>query len=83
MHKTTERFWYCFENLPPNIQKTAEKNFELLKSDPKHPSLHFKKVGKLWSVRIGLNYRALAYENEDDFIWIWLGDHNEYMRLIR
>jgi len=29
--------------LPKPIQKLADKNFELLKTNPFHPSLHFKK----------------------------------------
>lgn len=48
MHRTTDRFWKNFENLPMHIQKLAEENFQLLKNNPKHPSLHFKKVGKFW-----------------------------------
>lgn len=66
MHKTTQRFWRCFNELPEAIQNLARKNFELLKSDSNHPSLHFKKVGKLWSARIGINYRALALKDEED-----------------
>jgi len=83
MHKTTNRFWKCFEKLPPHIQDLAKDNFELLEKNMKHPSLHFKKVGKLWSARIGLNYRALAFEDGDDFIWVWMGAHDEYMRMIK
>jgi len=43
------------------------------------PSLHFKRVGRLWSVRIGLSYRALAVEDGTDFIWVWIGTHDEYV----
>jgi len=53
MHSTTTRFWECFEELPEAVKNTAKKNFDLLKIDPLHPSLHFKKVGDFWSVRIG------------------------------
>ena len=83
MHQTTERFWKYFENLPEPVQKTAKKNFRLLKVDPWHPSLHFKKVGKFWSARVGINYRALAVEDSGDFIWVWIGTHDEYERLIK
>ncbi|GAK56768.1 hypothetical protein U27_03732 [Candidatus Vecturithrix granuli] len=83
MHKTTGRFWKCFEKLPAHIQELAEDNFELLKNDPKHPSLHFKKIGEFWSARVGLNYRALAFEDGEDFIWVWVGTHDEYMRIIQ
>jgi hypothetical protein len=38
-----------YEQLPPDIQKLADRSFELLKRDARHPSLHFKKVGRFWS----------------------------------
>lgn len=83
MHRTTNRFWKCFENLPNPVQKVSKKNFEILKANPLHPSLHFKKVGKFWSVRAGINHRALAVEDGEDFIWVWIGIHNEYDRMIK
>jgi len=83
MHRTTNRFWNGFENLPELVKKTSKKNFELLKRNPSHPSLHFKKVGKLWSVRAGMNHRALAFEDGEDFIWVWIGTHDEYERMIK
>ncbi|OQA14590.1 MAG: hypothetical protein BWY64_03182 [bacterium ADurb.Bin363] len=52
-----------------------------MQSNPKHPSLHFKKVGKYWSVRIGINYRAIAFEEENDFRWVWIGTHAEYNQI--
>lgn len=83
MHRTTNRFWKCIENLPEHIQRISKKNFELLKTNPSHPSLHFKKVGKLWSVRAGMNHRALAVEDGKEFIWVWVGTHDEYERMIK
>jgi hypothetical protein len=56
IHKATPRFWACLEQLPLPIQKLAHKNYNLLKEDPKYPSLHFKKVGKVWSARVGIQY---------------------------
>ena len=83
MHRTTARFWTCLGRLPEAVQRVARQNFELLKENPAHPSLHFKKVGKLWSVRAGINHRALAVEDGADFIWVWIGPHDEYQRLIK
>jgi len=83
MHRATTRFWKLFEALPQDLQKTARRNFELLKIDPLHPSLHFKKVGKFWSIRVGLNHRALAIKEGQDFIWVWIGDHGDYDRMSR
>ena len=83
MHRTTRRFWNLFQLLPLPIQKIAQENFAVLKENLHHPSLHFKKVGKLWSVRIGLDYRAIAVEDGSDFIWVWIGTHNEYKEMIK
>jgi hypothetical protein len=83
MHRTTERFWECYSNLPPDIQELADKSFRLLQDNPQHPSLHFKRVGGFWSARVGLAHRALAVPDGDDFIWVWIGTHDEYERIIR
>ena len=82
MHRTTPRFWRHFEQLPRPVQRIARRNFRLLIENPQHPALHFKKVGKFWSVRVGLDYRALAVEDGGDFIWVWIGKHDGYDRLI-
>jgi hypothetical protein len=83
MHRTTARFWTSLARLPEPIQRVARQNFALLKVNPAHPSLHFKKIGKLWSARVGINYRAVAVEDGADFIWVWVGPHDEYQRLIK
>jgi len=82
MHRTTVRFWKCFERLPAPVKNLAKQNFQLLKNDPWHPSLHFKKIGKFWSARVGINHRALAVKDREAFIWVWIGGHDEYERLI-
>lgn len=83
MHRATRRFWMHFHRLPKNVQELARKNFSLLGESPWHPSLHFKKAGKFRSVRVGLAHRALAVEDGDDFIWVWIGTHDEYQRLLK
>jgi hypothetical protein len=52
-HTASVRFWALYEALPKPVRAVADKNFQLLKLDPKHPSLHFKRIGKVWSVRVG------------------------------
>ena len=83
MHRSTARFRKCFQRLPVNIQDLSNKCFYLLKLNPRHPSLHFKKIEKFWSVRVGINHRALAIEDDEDFIWVWIGNHEEYERMIK
>lgn len=82
MHRTGPRFWECLAALPVPIQELATQKFQLLKGNPWHPSLHFKKVGELWSARVGLAYRALAVGDGENFIWVWIGTHDEYERMI-
>jgi hypothetical protein len=47
-----------------------------------YPSLHFKKVGRFWSARVGAHYRAVAVEDGPDLVWFWLGTHAEYDTII-
>lgn len=72
----------AYDLLPESIQRIANKNFALLRSDPFHPSLHFKRVGRYWSARIGNDYRAVAVRDGDDLVWFWIGTHAEYDRLL-
>jgi len=30
-----------------------------------------------------MSHRALAIEDGGDFLWVWIGSHDEYMRLIK
>jgi hypothetical protein len=63
-HLATPGFWFHNRQLPDEIRELADKCFELLKNDPMHPSLRFKKVGKMWLARVGLRFRALARERD-------------------
>ena len=80
-HVATPEFWDCYKRLPDAVRNTADRNFQLLKDDPQYPSLHFKKVGRFWSARVGIHYRALAVESGEDLVWFWIGLHAEYDRL--
>lgn len=68
--------------LPASVRELANKAFELLKADPQHPSLHFKKVGRFRSARVGLHHRALAVEAPDGLLWFWIGTRAEYDKLV-
>ena len=82
-HFASPAFWQAYAKLPENVRALADKNYALLKDNPQHPSLHFKKVGRFWSTRIGLRYRALAVEVDDGLLWFWIGSHADYDALIR
>jgi hypothetical protein len=81
-HLAASAFWKSYERLPLNIRQLADRQFDLLKENPRHPSLHFKKIGKYRSVRIGLLYRALAVEVADGLLWFWIGSHSDYDKLL-
>jgi hypothetical protein len=83
MHLTSSRFWDCYRRLPADVRYRAERSFDLLKKNPRHPSLCLKKVGDLWSVRVGRSHRAIAVEDQRGFVWFWIGTHDEYERILR
>ncbi|MCG3167790.1 MAG: hypothetical protein POELPBGB_03585 [Bacteroidia bacterium] len=81
-----KKFWDSYAELPKEIQKLADKAYELFKNNPQHPSLHFKKIGKkqpVYSARITENFRTLGYLIDGNIYWFWIGDHNSYDKLIK
>lgn len=81
-HHTTGDFWAAYNGLPSRVRRVADANYELLRSDPRHSSLHFKRVGRLRSVRVGIGTRALAIDG-DGPIWFWISTHADYDRILR
>lgn len=81
-HRASRKFWRLYEALPAPVRDLADKSFELLKRDPRHNSLRLKKVGGFWSVRVGSGHRALAVQEGAVLVWFWIGDHDEYNRII-
>ena len=87
-HFTTSSFWKLHDQLPDHIQQLAKKNYELLKVDQKHPSLHFKKLSgggkhQYCSARVGDHYRAICILDSDDAVWFWIGSHEAYNKLLK
>lgn len=81
-HYASPDFWACYRTLPEEVRKVADEAFERLKRNPRHPSLHFKKVGRYRSARVGSSYRALAIEAAGDLVWFWIGSHADYDKLL-
>ncbi|MGI8481096.1 MAG: hypothetical protein ACR2MF_03370 [Chthoniobacterales bacterium] len=71
-------FWKCYEQLPQHVQKLADKNFALLNSNPRHPSLGLRKKGRVHTVEVGRSYRAIARERNGEYYWFWIGTHEAY-----
>jgi hypothetical protein len=80
---TTSEFWRCYSGLPSPVKRLARKTYRLWAQDPDHRSLRFKKVGNVWSVRVGLEYRAVGLFKDDTVYWFWIGPHDEYERLLK
>jgi len=83
--RATRQFWRLFHALPATTQREAQRAYRIFQTNPLHPALHFKKLegeDSIYSVRIGLGYRALAAVNRDRVIWYWIGSHSEYDRLV-
>lgn len=81
-HFASPDFWAYYQELPEDVRELADKNFELLRANSRHPSLQFKKIGKYRSVRVGLHHRALAIESPEGLVWFWIGSHSDYDRLL-
>jgi len=79
------RFRKAFQQLPKNIKEQAKKTYKLWKQDPFYPSLEFKRVFPsrlIYSVRIGLKWRALGVRKNDIIVWFWIGSHADYDKLL-
>ena len=80
--RTTRRL---FSDLPLDAQRDANRGYRLFQSNPAHPGLQFKKLegtDDIYSIRIGLDYRALAVMKHGGVVWYWIGNHSEYDRLV-
>jgi hypothetical protein len=83
-HFATSAFWFEYRRLPAHVRVLADKNFALLRTDPHHPFLRLKQVGKhLWSARVGLHYRALARQRQEGLVWVWIGHHSVYDQILK
>ena len=81
-HFATPSFWSAYRALPDEVRNVADKNFDLLKANPRHPSLRLKKIGAFWSARVGRGHRAVARDRPEGLVWFWIGPHDQYDRLI-
>ena len=83
-HRATTTFWRLYRSMPEAIQQAADRQYRLLRANPQHPSLRLKPVGRGWSARVTSDYRVLGRRQPDGtFVWIWIGSHAEYDKLIR
>lgn len=79
------QFRPLLRQLPADVRQQARAAYRQFKRDPYHPSLHFKKLrDRLYSARIGRQYRALGImRGSDTIVWYWIGHHAEYDKLLK
>jgi hypothetical protein len=84
--RRTRRFRELLRALPDDVRRQAYSAYRQFKHDPYHPGPHFKRVSskkQLYSVRIGISYRALGLREQDDLmVWFWIGSHADYDKLV-
>jgi len=74
-----------FRALPSEVQNLAVKNYRLWRRDPRHPSLRFRRLQgseDRFSVRVRDHYRTLGTRAGEKMIWVWIGTHSDYDRLV-
>ena len=84
--QATRKFWKFYARLHRNVQRRARKAYQMWKVNSHHPSLHFKRVDDeepIYSVRVSDDYRVLGFLEGDTIIWYWIGNHDEYARLLK
>lgn len=82
---TTDSFRRLYRQLPADVQQAALKAYQLWRADPFHKSLRFKRVHPtqpIYSVRVGLGWRAVGVRQGDAVVWHWIGSHADYDRLL-
>ena len=70
--RLTRQFRRAFADLPDDVKERARDAYRLFRDNPDHPSLRFKRVhptDPIYSVRIGLGYRAVGVMEGDTIYW--------------
>jgi hypothetical protein len=86
--KANRQFWKLFEKLPKRVQLEAKSLYRIWLHNPGHPSLRFKKIAvshglPVYSIRVGLRWRALGILDDDILKWFWIGSHEAYNEIIK
>ena len=83
--QTTDRFRKAFAHLPSHVKRKARAAYRLWRTDPYNSTLQFKRVhptDPVYSVRVGIGWRALGAKTDDTIIWFWIGSHAEYENVL-
>ncbi len=83
--RITASFREAFAALPQSVQDQARAAYRRFQADPYHPSLRFRQVHTtepMYSVRVGLHYRAPGLREGETIYWFWIGSHADYDHLL-
>ena len=83
---TAAEFDKRYEKLPVFIQKKAEKQEKIFRSNPFHPSLHTEKLEpkkkELWSIRVDKSYRIIfRFIDGNTVLFLTVGPHDWIYKL--
>jgi mRNA-degrading endonuclease RelE of RelBE toxin-antitoxin system len=84
--RRTRKFRDALLKLPANVRHQAAAAYRRFRTNPYHPSLHFKKVHPtlpIYSARINDDYRVVGQVRDNGIVWFWIGKHEEYERLLK
>lgn len=76
----TKRFASAYRALPDDLKRKIDKALRLLIENPKHPSLHLKKMRGapgIWEMRIDKGCRLTLEIHPDAFLLRNVGKHDE------
>ena len=79
----TRNFWQIYAQLPREIRQAARLTYRKFREEPAHPGLHLERLRSdpsACSVRVTLKCRAVARRQGDDWLGVWIGDHQEFDR---
>ena len=79
----TPGFWQLYRRLPREVREEARAAYRKLREDPAQPSLHLERLRsdpRAWSVRVTIDYHAVARREGDQWLWVWIGDHQDFDR---
>src|SRR4051812_15814210 len=65
-----------------SVPERPNRRFQM---DQSHSGLQFKQLHSssgLWSVRVTESYRAVGVRNGDEIVWLFIGTHADYERLL-
>jgi len=84
--QTTAAFRKRYAALPADVRNQARVAYRLFAANPRHSSLHFKRVHTtepIYSARVGRSYRVVGLlENGTVMVWFWIGPHEQYETLL-